>query len=92
MQSGNRCTASHRRKQQQHEGKHDGQQQPQSSRQERHALGVDVSLLTELLGRALASHFAQHVIYDLAVLVLWAEQDDLGILADFDRVSGRPVE
>ena len=38
------------------------------------------------------AHLVQHVIYDLTVLVLWTEQDDLGIFADFYRVSGRPVE
>ena len=34
-------------------GQHDDQQQPDSSRQERHASGVDGSLLTELLGHTL---------------------------------------
>jgi hypothetical protein len=40
----------------------------------------------------LAAHLAKHVIYDLTMLVLRTEQDDLGIIADFDRVSGWPVE
>jgi len=39
-----------------------------------------------------ASHFSQHVLYHLAVLVLGTEEDNLGILADFDRVSRWPVE
>src|SRR5512143_1943189 len=38
------------------------------------------------------AHLLQHVIYDLTVLVLRTEQYDLGIFADFYRVSGRPVE
>ncbi len=32
------------------------------------------------------AHLVQHVIYDLAVLVLRTKQDDLGIFADFYRV------
>ncbi len=39
-----------------------------------------------------ASHFAQHVLYHLVVLVLGTEEDNLGILADFDRASRWPVE
>ncbi len=50
------------------------------------------ALSTYTLPSMSASHLAQHVIYDLAVLVLRAEQDDLGISADFYRVSRRPVE
>ena len=38
------------------------------------------------------AHLVQHVIYDLTVLVLRTEQDDLGIFADYYRVPGRPVE
>ncbi len=40
----------------------------------------------------LASHLAQHVVYDLAVLVLRTKQNDLGVFTDFRCVSGRPVE
>lgn len=40
----------------------------------------------------LAAHFGQHVIYDLAVLMLWAKQNNVGILGDLDRVSGRPIK
>jgi hypothetical protein len=32
------------------------------------------------------------VIYDLAVLMLWAKQHNVGVLGDFDRVSGRPIK
>jgi len=38
------------------------------------------------------AHLVQHVIDDLPVLFLRAEQDDLGIFGDLYRVSGRPVE
>ncbi|HUW54281.1 MAG TPA: hypothetical protein VMV99_12780, partial [Rhodanobacter sp.] len=50
------------------------------------------SLLRIVRPRPLASHLAQHVVYDFTVLVLRAEQNDLGILTDFDCVPGRPVE
>lgn len=40
----------------------------------------------------LAAHFGQHVIYDLAVLMLWAKQHNVGILGDLDRVSGWPIK
>ncbi len=40
----------------------------------------------------LASHLAQHVIYDFAVFVLRTEQNDLGVFTDSHRVSGRPVK
>ena len=39
-----------------------------------------------------SAHLAQHVIYDLTVLVLRTEQNELGIFADSYRVSGWPVE
>lgn len=40
----------------------------------------------------LARHLTQHVVYDLAVLVLRTEQNDLGVFTHSHRVSGRPVE
>ncbi len=40
----------------------------------------------------LAGHLAQHVVYDLAMLVLRTEQNDLGVFTDSHSMSGRPVE
>ncbi|MBN8762328.1 MAG: hypothetical protein J0I63_03145 [Thiobacillus sp.] len=41
---------------------------------------------------SLASHFPEHVIDHFAVLVLRAEQDDIGVLTHSDRVVRWPVE
>ena len=39
-----------------------------------------------------ALHLRDHVVHDLGVLDLRAEEDDLGVVGDPDRVAGRPVE
>ena len=42
--------------------------------------------------RRLAADLLDHVLDDVAVLVLRAEHDDLRVRVDLDVVSGRPVE
>jgi len=46
-------------------------------------------MLRERCGRSLALHRVQHVIHDIRVLVLRAEQDDLGVVDHANRVAGR---